>query len=184
MTTLNLTQTEWAHQQSGGTVTLNPDNLFNVDSTSEYYGIRYSSLTIPADATIDSAVMTITPNSSSDDEPNHPITHQLASSPAAISAGGTSDLTSGRTATTASVTWSSTNLGANGSNSFSPPDLSAVLQEVVDNHAPLSGIFVRIRGSSNSARDLVIKQSSTIYYDITYTAASSFVPRLSLLGVG
>lgn len=184
MTTLNLTQTEWAHQQSGGTVTLNPSSLFNVDSTSEYYGIRYTSLTIPAGATIDSAVMTITPADANNDEPDHPFVHQESAAPAAITSGSGADLTTNRPVTTASVTWSSANLGADGSNSFSPPDLSAVLQEVVDSQGELTGLFVRIQGSSSGTRDLIIKQSSTIYYDITYTATSSFVPRLSLLGVG
>lgn len=138
--------------QSGSTVVLT--GFANVDATNEYYGLRFPNVTIDAGVTISACTIRVYCPVSTNDEPNHTI-YGDASTNAAVFTTGSNNI-SARTPTSASTTWSSTNLGAAGF--FTTPDLSAILQEIIDTGGWASGNAVAfvIQGSADGTRDLQI----------------------------
>lgn len=170
MATLNLTATNQGREDSVGTVSTSFNNTNVIDATNEWLAFRFSGFAeIPAGSTINSAVLTVTVGSGGNDEPNHPIRFERNQTPADITAGAGNTDISERTYTTASVTWSSTDLGAGTGTDHSTPDLSAPLQEVIDNHAPVTVLFLSIQGSSDASRDLALVSTGTKTLDIDYT---------------
>jgi hypothetical protein len=145
-------------QQSGTTVTVTGTTIgASLDATTEYVGLRFPGVTIPQGATITAAYLSVVPSSTSEDEPNVTITGFDEDDTAAFTTGA-SNITN-RAITTASVTWSSTNLGATGSSYHDSPSLTAVVQEIVDRGGWASGnaMGFRIRGGSGTTRDLTIE---------------------------
>lgn len=161
----------------------------SLDSTSEYVGLRFQAVTIANAETINSATLTVEPTGTGEDEPLVTIQGHATDDAGAFTSAD--NHISGRTRTTASVTWDSTNLGADGNSRHAAPDLATVIQEIVNRAGWVSGndLALIIRGGATSTRDLTIKSydsssADAATLDIDYTSASSFVPRLSLLGVG
>lgn len=189
MTTFNVAVSASAddgHENSSGTV--NTTNTFSiiVDATNEWIGVRFQNVTVPSGATINSASLSFVP-SSSGDEPNHPIYGNDVDNAAAFTAGATSDIST-RTRTTATVTWSSTNLGATGTSLHSTPDLATIVQEIIDRAGWASGnaMAFMLQGSSDGTRDLEVylydNGSLIPELDIDYTAGGGADPEGSLIG--
>lgn len=123
------------------------------DATNEWQGLRFVNVTIPSGATINTASVSVVIAVTSQDEPNHPIYGNDVDDAAAFSAIAGS--VSGRTQTTATVTWSSTDLGATGTSRHDSPDLSTIVQEIIDRGGWASGnaMAFMIQGSSDASRD-------------------------------
>lgn len=184
MTVLNLTTTE-VSKQLAGTTTTTWAGTYSIDTTTDWGAARWTSVGIPSGATIDSAFLKLTVANGTNDDPDHPVWLEDTSSPGALGTGAT-DI-SGRTPTTASITWSSADLGAVVDTEFTLPDNKTSVQELVDSYGAIDTIVMIIRGSADSARDLRFSDQASFpaKYDITYTAAAAgYTPRLSLLGVG
>jgi len=184
MTTLNLSTTE-VSKTEGGHTTTTWSGSYSIDTTSEWAAARWTSVGLPAGAVVSAAVLKLTVANGTSDEPNHPVWLEDSATPAALGTGG-SDI-SGRTGTTANITWSSTNLGATSNSEFDLPDNTSSVQELVDSYGAIDTIVMFLRGSSSSSRDLQLSDEASYpaKYDITYTGgAAAYTPRLSLLGVG
>jgi hypothetical protein len=146
-------------QQSGTTVTINGTTIgASLDASTEYVGMRFTNITIPPGSTITSAAMGVVPSGTGEDEPNVLIWLEDADDCAAFTTGASNITT--RAATTATVAWSSTDLGASGSSYHDTPSLVTPLQEVVDRAGWASGndLCVIIQGGQGAAtRDLTIE---------------------------
>lgn len=156
MTTVNLqvsASADDAQEAGGGTPSLT-DATIATDVTTKWLGFRFQNVAIDQGATITAATATFHLPSSGLDEPDHPIYGEDADNAAAFTT-GFHNITD-RPRTTATVTWSNTNLGAPGS--FSPPDLAAIIQEIVDRPGWANGnaLVLLIRGSADSLRDLEV----------------------------
>lgn len=184
MTTLNLAETDTAAQTSIGFV-YGSWSSFTVDASNEWGGIRFSSgITIPADATITACVLSVVPLDGNNDEPLHTFYFEETAAPAAWTTGSGTYNLSGRSRTTANVSWDNANLGySSGATYYSPGDLSAVLQEVVNSQGELTALVLLANGA-NTTRDLALNTYNS-KLDITYTVpGGAYTPRMSLLGVG
>ena len=183
MTTLNLSEKDTAYQTSIGFVYA-PGTGQVCDATTEYMGARWSSgVSIPSDATITSCVFSIVPDSSTKDEPLHDFYFVEQAAPAAWTTGGGSYDLRDRPKTTATVRWDNTNLGySSGETYYSPGDMSALLQEVVDSQGALTAVALICHGNS-SLRDLAFGNYNA-KLDITWPGGDApKTSRLALLGV-
>lgn len=145
-------------QDIGGTVTLTGTTIgASLDATTEWVGLRFTNITIPKGATITSATIGVVPSATTEDEPSVTIFFQAADDCSTFTTGA-SDI-SGRTRTSASVSWSSTDLAATGSSYHDSPSLVTPLQEVIDRAGWVSGndVCVIIQGGSTGTRDLTIE---------------------------
>jgi hypothetical protein len=178
-----------ANESGAGGVSLT-NTTTNVDAADEWVGARWdlSDAPIPAGATIDVCTITCDVPNANFDEPDHPMYFQRAANPGTFTT-GSGDL-SGRSRTTATVSWVSAGLGAPGD--FTSPDMKAVLQEVLDNEGELSAIVWLMQGNADGNRDMGI----TLYdgdtdlaprLHVEYTAAGGggvVAKQLAALGVG
>lgn len=142
---------------SGGTNTITGTTIgASLDSTAEWAGMRFTNITIPAGATITSASVGVVPSGTGEDEPLVTVFLEAADNCAAYTTGASN--ISGRSRGTG-VSWSSADLGANGSTYFSTPDLAAAVQAVVDRGGWASGnaLCVHIQGGATGTRDLTIE---------------------------
>lgn len=114
-----------------GVVTLNTDNVIISQGTANVTsGFRFQKVNIPQGATIQSASIKITSGSNNLSDTSIDITGELvADSPAFDSS--PSNLSS-RSRTASSVTWDTANAFPDANEEISTPDLSAILQEVVN----------------------------------------------------
>lgn len=145
-------------QEQGGTVTLTGTTIgASLDATTEWVGLRFTNITIPKGSTITSATIGVVPSATTEDEPSVTIFFQAADDCATFTTGA-SDI-SGRSRTSASVSWSSTDLAATGSSYHDSPSLVTPLQEVIDRAGWTSGndVCVIIQGGSTGTRDLTIE---------------------------
>lgn len=145
-------------QDLGGTVTLTGTTIGgSLDNTTEWVGLRFTNITIPKGSTITSATIGVVPSATTEDEPSVTIFFQAADDCSTFTTGA-SDI-SNRSRTSASVSWSSTDLGADGATYFTSPSLVTPLQEVIDRGGWASGndVCVIIQGGSTGTRDLTIE---------------------------
>ena len=145
-----------ASEEPTPTVIIN-ETANGIDAIDKYLGFRFTGISISQGATV-GAFMTVYIDSSTEDEPNHPIWGELVDT-GSFTAGDTSDISS-RTATTATTTWTSANLEAVGS--FNTPTLSAIATEIAAQGSWASGntmVFI-IQGSAVATRDL-----QTVFFD-------------------
>ena len=146
-----------AHEISGGSMFLTSSPLgASLDNTNEWAGLRFGSVPLPAGAVIESAVLSVVPGDSGNDEPLVTIYCEAADDAATFTTANSN--ISSRSRTSASVAWDDANLGADGSTYFDAPDLAALVQEVVDRPGWAEGnaMAVLIRGSGTSSRDLTL----------------------------
>jgi hypothetical protein len=157
-----------ANELAGSMNTTRADSNI-IDATNEYFGARWSvsDAPIPAGATINVCYVTINYNSGSLDEPNHTMRFEELAAPVTFTT--TANDISSRAMTTASVVWSSTDLGAPGD--FNSPSLVTPLQEVVDSQGQLSAIVWIIQGSATATRD---------FECTTYDGSTTLAPRLHI----
>lgn len=162
-----------AHEATDGSVTTD-GIVLGSDVPDEWDIMIFDLDEIPAGATVNSASITGIVNSSSQDEPLVHIYAERSSNPAAATT-STNDI-SGRSKTTASVTWDEPDLGLTSGDPITTPDISTILQEVIDNHAPLSRIAVMWEGDT-STRDLQIRSWD---YDDPPGEFGNFAPELTI----
>lgn len=149
-----------------------------IDATNEYFAMRFTSITIPSNATITNATVRLYYPDGTLDEPSHDMYIQLTTNPATFTTGA-SDI-SNRTPTTSTVTWSSANLGAPGF--FTSPNLSTQLGEL---YTAAGGVFngarvvIIVRGSATATRDFAANtydvgiSSRMPFLSITYTTGTA-----------
>jgi hypothetical protein len=145
-------------QDIAGTNTINGTTIgSDLDVSTDWAGMRFTALAIPAGATITAAQIEVVPSSSSLDEPSVLVFFEAADDCAAFTTGA-SNIT-GRSRTS-SVSWASTDLGADGATYFASPSLVTPLQAVIDRAGWASGndVCVLIQGGQGAAtRDLTIE---------------------------
>ena len=127
-----------ADETTSGTVDVT-GGAMTLTAANQYFGFRFQGVTIPAGSTIDAATLDVYLLSGSYDEPNLTIYGEDVDDAAAFSA--SSYNISGRSLTSASVTWSASYLGTGVKTS---PDFKSVIQEIVD------------RAGWNSGQDMVV----------------------------
>lgn len=115
-----------ALEAAGGTVTINSAND-TITSAGAEYGLKFASSAIPQGAIITSAILECYCDNTAADDPDFNIFGQAADSPADFTTGA-NDISS-RVYTTANVLWSAT---ATGTGFIQSPDISTVIQELVD----------------------------------------------------
>ncbi len=193
MTTLNLAiagSTGDADQDGAGNVSTSGLTLgADLDSTSEWVGLRFTGVGAMAGGTVLSATVDVIPTGSAADEPLVTIWAKLADPGNWVDDGGTgSAAISTGSKTTASVSWSNTNLGANGTTRYSSPDISSVVSEVVNQSGwSDTAIAILIQGGATSTRDLSIKaydDSAANAATLTIEFVSKNTQRLSMTGCG
>lgn len=151
--TVSIAQNSDDAKESSGTMALTGASLES-DATTEKLGFRFQNVTIPQGATVNTAYLTLYFNSSTLDEPNHPIYAEAADNSSTFTT-GSNDITN-RSLTSATATWSSTDLGAAGS--FNSPELKSLAQEVINRASWASGnamTFIII-GSASATRDFQV----------------------------
>jgi len=153
-----------AFQATSDAVTI-LESLPLVDAVTEHSGTRWTTVPVPVGATIDVAQFGIYIVSVGGDEPQHQVRGELAANPGTFTTD--SNNIDGRTRTTATVQWNSTNLGAaagelwewgatvagagNGAN------LATIIQEIVDQGGWASNnaiVLIYEQHTTDSARDL------------------------------
>lgn len=175
-------------QQSGSTMTVTGTTIgASLDATTEYVGIRFGSVNIPKGATITTAYMRVVPSGTGEDEPLVTIAGLDEDNAAAFTTTA-NDITS-RAITTATASWSSTDLGASGSSYHNTPSLVSIVQEIIDRAGWASGnaIGFRIQGGATTTRDLTIESYENtgnnppqLYVEYSYSpevfiSASSYI---------
>lgn len=175
MPTINLqvgASADDANEIGGTAVSITAVGALN-DATNEWDGVRFQNVTIPPGALILSAVAQFVVFSTIDD-PNHTIYGEDIDDAPAFTIDGAN--LSSRTRTTATATWTSSGLGADSVTYFPTPDLSAIIQEIVDRGGWASGnaIVLLIQGSADASRDLGVatydnSPSTAAKLDITYS---------------
>ena len=145
-------------QESAGTVVINgTTNGNDLDATTDWVGLRFIVPSIASGDTINVAYLTVQPTASASDEPDVTIFCEAADNPSTFSTAASN--ISGRSRTTASVNWASTDLGANGSTDFNTASLVSPVQEVINRAGWAAGnaLVFLIQGSATATRDLSVK---------------------------
>jgi hypothetical protein len=144
-------------QQIGTTMTLNGTTIGgSLDATTDWAAMRFLNLDIPKGADTTNVVLQVVPSGTGEDEPLVTIYFEDADNPGTFTTTA-SDISN--RARTAGVAWSSTNLGADGATYFDTPDLSAILQAVINRAGWAAGNAVAaiIQGGATTTRDLTIE---------------------------
>lgn len=134
-----------AYQQNA---TMNLTGALNCSGPTQYMGLRFLGITIPAGSTIDVCYITLNLPSGSFDDPNVVFWGELAASPGTYTTTD-NDITD-RTKTTNNVAWSGSGLGTGTENS---PSLVAIMQEIIDQGGWGSGnaAAIMLYGNTGSA---------------------------------
>lgn len=167
--------------QASGTVDLTGTTI-NVNGTGQYGGLRFTGVTIPQGATIDSATLDVEITSTTHDDPDLTIYAEATDDAATFTS--SSNNISGRTSTTATVTWTATSIGAGVKTS---PSIAGIIQEIVNRPGWVSGndIAILMNGRSGASffriRTINAGSGSPAKLDITYTTSSPVTVSLSTL---
>jgi len=128
----------------------------NPDGTAEHVGMRWTTVAIPASATIDAAALRLYVVSATLDEPQHQLRGELSADPGTFTTG--TDNIDSRSRTTAVVQWNSTNLGAGTDELWEWGASTAG----IGNGANLSSIITELIGqvgwASNNAMVMIFEQ--------------------------
>lgn len=174
-----------AFESSAGVVSITSTPLGNVDDTNEWGGVRFANVTVPKGATVTQAILSFGIGNVTEAEPDHTFYGDDADNSGQFTTGA-NDI-SGRTRTTANVTWSEANLHYTTAGTpptpmlyRSMPDIKTIIQEIVDRPGWVSGnaLSIVFQGSADANRDLNIVSydgtpSNAAYLSITYTAPPS-----------
>lgn len=118
-------------KQAGTTMTLT-DSPLTFTAGTQWWGFRFINCPIPVGSTINSTLLTLYVTSTTYDDPGGLIIYgQLSADVAGYFTINAADITN-RLRTTDNVVWSGTNIGAGDRN---PPDLSTVLDEIINEGA-------------------------------------------------
>ena len=140
-----------------------------VDATTEHVGLRWTTIALDGTETIDLATVEVTITDATTDEPQHQIRGELSPNPGTFTTGA-NDI-DGRNRTTATVQWNSTDLfasgtdvayewGATAGDPTNGADLSAIVQELIDQGSWASGnamVMIYEQHTGSSSRDLAIR---------------------------
>jgi hypothetical protein len=162
-------------QEAGGTP--NPTAVsMNCATSNAYIGLRFQGIGLAKGVIINSAALKVNLPSGSYDTPNVTQYGQLIPNAPAFTT-NTNDISS-RTLTQAAVPWTST---ASGTGWRQPPDIAAVIQELVDQEEWSEGNYfaIIIRGNSTTSSPLRINAyeagvSTRAYIIIDYTEPTGF----------
>ena len=116
-----------AKQKFDGEIELSNATEVTVSGTAQWAALRFTNITIPAAATIQSATLKVYVYDTSFQSPDVDIYANKVANPTTLAA--TTNYISGLTKTTAKVTWTATNIGTGWK---SPGDLKTVIQEIVN----------------------------------------------------
>jgi hypothetical protein len=171
----------------GSTGGMNLTNVsHNVDDRDEWFGARWTGVTIPDGDTIDLATVDMKVVHSSQDDAQHELRFEDGSTPGTFTS-SSGDI-SGRTYTTAFYDWDDINMGVgNGawiSTAVTLPDLSAIVQELQDSYDYSSGLAMvythRGQVGIPSSSDLTV----LTYDNATADAAKLHIEHSSAAGGG
>jgi len=134
-------------QETSGTMALTGANL-NANSAAQIIGLRFTNITIPAGATINSASLAVYVTSGSYDDPNLTLRGSGEADTTTFTSAA-NDITD-RWKTSAAVTWNASSIGAGAKTS---PDLAALISEIVAIPGWASGndMNIYLAGNSGSA---------------------------------
>lgn len=156
-------------REQAGTVTLTDPNI-SLNAGTQYYGTRFLSAPMAQGATISSAILTYSVNTTASDDPNGAtIKGELVANAAAFTT-ATNDVSNryNNTPTTATATWSGTNIGTGDKT----VDVTTVVQEIVNQGSWVAGnALVLILKALGGATALVLK---------AYDGSTSLCPRLTI----
>ena len=192
-----------AHETGGGTNSINGLN-FESDHTAEWHAFRWQNVTIGQGETINSAILKVYIDNGLGDEPDHTLWGIAEDNVAAFAANHAA--ISSYAKTTASVAWSSADLGA-ASNQVAAwgaasaggtggSNVGSIVQEIVNRAGWASGNALGMADTSRigtTSRDLNITfydensaHGAELEIDYTGSGGGATAPafRLSLLGVG
>ncbi len=132
----------------GAAVILTSAPLISLDKLDEWHGHRWTGVTIPSGATIDTAYIDLNIINTVQDEPDVTIDFEDSSTPGTFTT-GVNDI-SGRTGTTATVAWDDANYGIASNNTWltsikTPPEIKTIIQELVDSYDYSSGLAMVAR---------------------------------------
>lgn len=135
MTTLNLQVSASSDdaRENSGTVGLTAPSI-NASGTNQKLGFRVDNVTIDQGETVIQALLSLYVTSTDNDTPNGATIYGDDSDDAATFSTSTNNLSS-RTTTTASVTWSGSNIGSG----WAALDVTAIVQEIIDRPGWASG---------------------------------------------
>jgi type IV pilus assembly protein PilY1 len=130
------------------------DTGTKVGSNKTYVGLRFQNLAIPKDATITNAYFELSPTGSDSQSDPADTTILIKGQDTDHAENFVNEAygLSGRTTTTASVTWSNVPLWTSG-NTYQTPDLSAIVQEIVDRDGWNSGQAMAFIITAEGKRD-------------------------------
>lgn len=189
MTTLNLqvaAGADDAHELDDGTGFDGVDTEVNCRANSTASnrsngGFRFTGVTIPQGTTILTATLEVVPIDATNDNPNVDISAEDVDN--AVSFGTTADVTS-RVRTTATVTWAEDNIPSPDTS----PDITAVIQEVIDRAGWVSGnaLVVFMDGRFDLSKQFRVASFehatlAAVKLDITYGSPQTATP--SALGL-
>ena len=156
------------YSRTGGVLTIRRQTA---DSTINDAGARFQSVSIPQGAIIQTATMDLYLwNAGFDDVQCEIFGHDTDDAAEFASSAGTNDVVT-RTQTSASVAWNDSALGAAGWKTT--PDISSVVQEIVDRGGWASGNDLALIFSSDNGSNV-----SAIFY--SYDGDSSKAPKLDV----
>lgn len=174
-TTLNLQIAASADDatETDGSPLINVSVLIT-DNPNSVVGLRWETSGLSG-ATINSAIVQVVPSSTANDEPDHTFYCEDSDAPAQFTT-TTNDI-SDRPRTSASMHWSSGDLGANGTNFFSSPEMDTEVQEAVDRPGFAEVLVVLFHGGADTNRDLFIRSydgntAQAAKLDVDYTEAA------------
>jgi len=163
-------------RESAGTMNLTGANI-TISANSIYAGLRFLNVTIPPGSTVTAATLSLNISSLTYDDIDLDMYAEDTDDAGTFTTAASN--VSGRTLTTATVQWIEGSAGAGVQVS---PDISTIIQEVIDRGGWASGndIAIILRGRTNDCRFEAIDGASGTYstLDITYTApGGSGVPK-------
>jgi hypothetical protein len=181
-------------QETAGTMAITGTAIANdLDATTDYAAMRYIVPSIGSGATITVAYLTVRVTGASNDEPDVLIWANDVDNAATLTTAANN--ISGRTPTTATVNWSSADLGAGSGTDHNTSSLVTIIQEIVDRPgwSAGNGLMLIMQGSANAARDLNFRffehadgaaGAPRLHIEYTNPVGGTTVPsRLTLLGV-
>lgn len=159
------------HETDAGTVTLTTTGL-DCDSTGDHIGFIIRDLPVPPGDEVTTAYINVWPNDAGRQSPNVTVKGEVDPADFVASSGNMS----GRTKTTAAVSWVASNIGTG---AYKPsPSLVSVIQEIVDNPSYAEGddVAIYLIQNSNSgwfrisAREANTAQAAQLYVEWTTAA--------------